>query len=92
MHVTFHERYVAEMFLKSTSHTGGSIPGIGKVELTWATAPTVGMANGGSSNGTSKAKKADVSMSGVGDGEEVQEEGEVDYDVADERDQDSWVR
>lgn len=93
--VAFHERYVAENFLASPMHHGGSIPGVGKVELYWVanasgpSAPTSAPSNG--------ASKTDVEMDGNGvdaahGRAQGQESREVDWDIADAEDEDRWMQ
>lgn len=64
--------------MNSTSRTGGSIPGVGKVELSWASTPAAVVANaaGAPVNATNAAYGAD-GVNGSGDGKDEMKKEEA---------------
>ena len=76
--------------MNSTSHTSGSIPGVGKVELSWvANAPATAGISAVATNGSGSVAESKMDMDRVKD-EPANEEGEMDYDVADEGEEARW--
>lgn len=73
--------------MNSTSHTSGSIPGVGKVELGWVAnpPPTAGISAVATNGSAGEDKKDTMDMN-----ETAAEEVEVDYDVADEGEEARW--
>lgn len=80
----------------SLSRTGGSIPGIGKVELSWASNPapaiTEAASNGEMGKDVDMADGAAPATASAAAPGLVKEKEEEDYDVADGDEGEMWTR
>jgi len=95
--VSFSARYVADIFIDNIKHSGSTIAGIGKVELSWV-ANDVAKAAAEAAGTLSSVELEQTKDVGMADAAREQDqqmgnsEGNVDYDVAENDDEDRWGR